>query len=264
VTSRKLCGLLLALVFAIALMPGRNQAQEQPEPHPEKAAALIHASIAARGGDKYLGVRTLVGRGEYTSFQKGKSTIPQSFVDTIVYPDRERTEFGSGDHKYVQTNVGTTGWVYEGDRRLIEDQKEDQIKLFEQSARYDLDIMLRKGWQERDAKLVYLGRREAWPQTFSEAIRIDFSDGGSETIYFDRQSKLPIMNEFKIITGDGTRSDSVRYYDWLEYDGVKFAHIQDTYRDKLQTARTLYVSVKINVEVPDKIFAKPANIKEVK
>lgn len=257
--------LVATLLASSVLIANGSLAQEQPaDDGAGKAAALLHATIAARGGDKYLNVKTIVSHGQYTPFQKGKTSIPQKFVDYIVYPDKERTEFGSGDTRRVQTNVGTTGWEYNAESKLIRDQKEDEIKLYEQLTRYDVDTIIRHGVHDQDAKLVYLGRKEVWPETFGEAIRVDFSDGGAETIYFDRQTRLPLMNEYKVITDEGTKTDSVRYFQWIEYDGVKFAHIQDAYRDGTQIARTYFESIKLNESVPEKLFAKPANPKEVK
>lgn len=262
-TWLKLCLVSALLVFPV-LGGRRSPAQEHPEDSSAKAAALIRATIAARGGDKYLSVKTMVSHGQYTAFAKGKTTVPQKFVDYIAYPDKERTDFGSGDDKHIQTNVGNTGWSYSGESRMIKDQKEDDIKIFLQQNRYDIDAIIRHGWHDQDAKLAYIPRKEVWAETFAEGIRVDFSDGGSETIYFDRQTKLPLMNEFKIVTDDGTRNDSVRYFQWIEYDGVKFAHIQDSYSNGTQTARIFYETIKVNEPIPEKVFAKPANAKEVK
>ena len=39
---------------------------------------------------------------------------PSRFLDYIVYPDRERTEFSGAGIKSIQTNVGETGWLYDG------------------------------------------------------------------------------------------------------------------------------------------------------
>ena len=252
-------------VLLLTVFPALGRpAQENSDEDPARAAAVIREAIAARGGDAYLNIHNLVGRGEFTAFEKGASTIPQNFVDYIVYPGKERTEFGKGSGRFIQTNVDSTGWTYDGPARVIKDQTEAQIKQNLQSTRYDLDNLLRKGWKEPDAKLAYLGRREAWTDTFSNAVRIDFSDSGTVTIFFDLHTKLPIMTQFRLITDDGARANQIRYLVWLDWDGVKFPRIQDTYREAVQTARVYYDSVKFNGDIPDKIFAKPANIKEVK
>ncbi|HXG66098.1 MAG TPA: hypothetical protein VNO70_13435 [Blastocatellia bacterium] len=250
------------MLFVFTAAPAR--AQEQEENDPAKAEALIREAIKARGGDAYMNIRSLVGRGQYTPFEKGVSGLPSEFVDYIAYPDRERTEFGKGKTKFIQTNVGNTGWIYDAPQKMIRDQTEEQVKNFQQGMRYDLDMLLRRAWQEPGAKLVYLGRREAWRNVFSEAARIEFADGAFAVLHFDRNTKLPMMIEYKSVREAGTTDDQVRYFRWVDYNGIKFPTLQDFYSNGQQRARVSYDSVEFNVATPDKLFAKPADIKEVK
>jgi hypothetical protein len=249
---------------AVVAVVNAGTFQEQDENDTARAESLIRDSIKARGGDAYLGVRRMVTQGQYTPFEKGVSGLPAPFVDYLVYPDRERTEFGKGDRKFIQTNTGATGWVYDAAQKMIRDQTEEQIKRFQQGSRYDLDNVLRGSWKEPGAKLVYLGRREAWRNTFSEAVRIDFADGASFTLHFDTRAKLPLMSEYKMVMGEGSTNDQVRYYRWVDFNGIQFPTIQDFYREGQQTARVSYDAVTFNGDIPDRLFAKPANVKEVK
>ena len=236
----------------------------QDENDPEKAAGLIRDAIKARGGDAYLKIRTTVSRAQYSPFEKGASEAPMPVIDYIVYPDRERTEFGKGDSKYVQTNSGATGWVYEAKVKSIRDQTDEQIKGVQQGLRYDLDNLLRRASKEPGAKLVYVGRREVTRNIFSEAVRIDFADGASVTLHFDPRARLPLMTEYKTITEGKTSGEQARYYRWVDFEGVQFPTIIDFYREGKQTSRVSVDSVAFNVDVPEKLFAKPANIKDVK
>lgn len=262
--SRSAIAFVFALPAAILISLSVGSGQEQDENDPAKAAALVREAVVARGGDAYLKIRTLESRGQYTPYEKAVSGDPVSFVDYIVYPSRERTEFGKGDSKVIQTNSEIANWVYDANQRMIRDQKEDQIKQFLQGARYDLDNLLRTVSQQAGVKLIYLGRREAWRNTFSEAVRIDFSDGGTATAHFDPRSKLPLMIEYKTIGEEGTANSEARYYRWVDFSGIKFPTIQDFYRNGKQTARVSFDIVSFNVDVPDKLFAKPLSIKEVK
>ena len=235
--------------------------------HPQDRAhgrAADPRCLDAYGGAAYLNVHTVIGRGLYTTYRDGVSQLPATFVDYIVYPDKERTEFGKGDGKYVQTNTGGTGWVYDGKQKVVRDQTEDQSKQVQQGLRYDLDNLIRRGSHEAGAKLVYVGRREVWRNTFSEAVRIDFADGASATLHFDPRTKLPLMTEYKAITEGKTTNEQSRYFRWAEFGGVQFPTIVDAYREGTQTGRFSVDSVVFNVDVPDKLFVKPANIKEVK
>ena len=266
--------LKLAAIITLSLLASPNSlatgggahgwAQDQEGQDNARAGELIRNAIQARGGPPYLNIKTMVSKGEYTPFDKGVKTLPDDFLDYIVYPDKDRTEFGKGGRRKIQTNSGDSGWLYDAEAKLIKDQTEQQIKEYRQTARYDLDNLLRRGWKEPGAKLVYLGRREAWKDTFSEAVRIDFSDGATATIHFDTRTRLPLAVEFKVVTEDKPKNEQVRYYQWLDYDGVKFPKIQDTYLDGVQTARVYYDSVSFNASIPPKLFDKPASPKEVK
>jgi hypothetical protein len=252
--------LILAVSGLCVLVSGATQDENDPE----KAAGLIREAIRVRGGDTYLKINTAISRGQFTPFQKGVSDAPTPVIDYIVYPDRERTEFGKGDSKYVQTNFGAKGWIYEAKQKMIRDQTEDQIKDVQQRLRYDLDNLLKRGWKEAGVKLVYVGRREVWRNTFSEAVRLDFADGAQVTLHFDPRAKLPLMTEYKIITEGKTSNEQSRYFRWVEFNGVQFPTIIDLYNEGLQAGRFSVDSVEYNAEVPEKLFAKPVNIKEVK
>ena len=260
--SKSTSALVLALLVAIVSVV--VSAQEQDESDPAKAAALVREAVAARGGDAYLKFHTVESRGQYTPYDKGVSGNPIPFVDYIVYPGRERTEFDKGDSKFIQANSEIANWVYDANQKMIRDQKDEQIKQYQQSARYDLDNLLKTASKQSGVKLVYVGRREPWRNTFSEAIRVDFTDGGTATIHFDPRSKLPLMVEYKTISEEGTANNEARYYRWIDFSGIKFPTIQDFYRNGKQTARAGFDTVSFNVSIPDKLFAKPANIKEVK
>jgi hypothetical protein len=252
------------LLIAAITLQAVATAQEPDENDPAKAAALVRDAVAARGGEAYLKITTVESRGQYTPFEKAVSGDPMPFVDYVVYPARERTEFGKGDSKTIQSNSETANWVYDANQKMIRDQKEEQVKQFQQGARYDLDNLLRTAAHQSGVKLIYLGRREAWRNTFSEALRVDFADGGTATLHFDPRSKLPLMTEYKTVGEEGTVNNEVRYYRWVDFGGIKFPTIQDSYRNGKQSGRVSFDNVSFNVSLPDKLFAKPSNIKEVK
>lgn len=255
--------MLLLIAFAIG-QATIGLAQEQDENDPAKAAALVREAIKARGGDAYLKIRSAVSRGQYTPYAKGVSGDPTGFVDYVVYPGRERTEFGKGDSKFIQSNSESANWVYDAGQKMIREQTEEQIKQFQQSARYDLDALLRVANSQTGVKLVYLGRKEPWRNTFSEAVRVEFADGGEALLHFDPRGKLPLSAEYKTVTEEGTVNNEARFYRWVEFNGVQFPTLQDFYRNGKQSSRVSFDSINFNENVPDKLFAKPASIKEVK
>ena len=115
----------------------------------EKAEAIIKKVVAKLGGDKYLQVKNLVGRGFFTPFKDGVATSPGSFVDYLVFPDKERTDFKTIEGKTIQTNLADKGWIYDGAAKTITDQTSKQIQNFQRGIRVSLDNFLRGGWRTR-------------------------------------------------------------------------------------------------------------------
>src|SRR5687768_5344478 len=57
----------------------------------EKSQQILNRAIEVLGGSNYLNVKTVIGKGFFTTFQEEVSQIPARFLDYIAYPDRERT-----------------------------------------------------------------------------------------------------------------------------------------------------------------------------
>lgn len=254
---------LLVSLGLLVCAAGPGLAQES-EDGAARAREVVEEVVRARGGNAYLNVRTLMSRGQYTSFDKGKSGLPTPFVDYIEYPDRERTEFGKGDTKSIQSNSPEDNWVYDGQQKAIREQTDEQVKSFLQSFRFDLDNVLKRAASGEGVRLVYIGRREVWKNTFSEAVQVDYEDGGSVTLFVDLRSRLPLMTEYKLVEGETATTNQTRFFRWAEYGGVRFATLQDFYRGGQQTGRASFDFVKMNEVFSQKLFAKPVDIKEVK
>jgi hypothetical protein len=260
--SRKL--IIAGALCTLATVASLGFAQDQNEDDPQRASRLIGDAVKARGGETYLQIKSLVSRGDFTAYDKGVSGDPTTFVDYIVYPSRERTDFGKGDQKFVQSNSEMSNWVYDGAQKMIRDQKDEQIQQFRQSSRYDLDNLLRGAATRTDLKVSFAGHREIWRNTFADSVKIEFSDGGFAIVNFDTRSKLPISVEYKTGNEQGILSNEARYFRWVEFGGVMFPTLQDFYRDGKQTARVSFDEITFNTQLPDRLFAKPTNIKEVK
>jgi len=146
--SSKLFALFLFLLFAPAAF-----AQDKPTVSAEdKADQIIQRALKAVGGNQYLQVKTVIGRGLFTEFHDGASGIPMKFVDYIVYPDKERTEFNGGGAHIVQTNFRDGGWIYDGPALTLKDQTPQQLEEFKVFTRVTVENLLRGTWREQGAK----------------------------------------------------------------------------------------------------------------
>src|SRR4051812_3245777 len=100
-----------------------------------RADAIIQKAIQNLGGGKYLSVKSQIGHGKFSLFKDNTVVSFQNFVDVIVFPDKERTEFRGGKGRTVQVNTGAGGWIFDGDAERLKDQDEGQIKGFKQGLR---------------------------------------------------------------------------------------------------------------------------------
>ena len=94
----------------------------------EKAQQIVQRAIKTVGGDRYLQIKTVIGRGFFTDYKDGVSQIPSKFVDYVSYPDKERTEFNGGGARLVQTNFRDGGWIYDGAALTLKDQNAQQLE----------------------------------------------------------------------------------------------------------------------------------------
>lgn len=243
--------LILPLVIVLAL----------PSAQEDRARALMEAAIRALGGEKYLALKSLTGRGLYSQFNEREqlqALLP--FTLYIVYPDRERVEFGRGKDRFIQVNVGSRGWIYDGPSRNLRDQKEEEIARFLAAQRRSLETVLRDLWRRSDVRLRYLGERELWFGQRGVGVEVVVPLGGDDVdriqIYFDPHTHLPV----KLAYGE----EEERFYLYQDFDGIKLPLRIDRYRGDVQVSRASFEEVQVNVPIDPKLFEKPPSPDKVR
>ncbi len=253
-----------ALFLFGALTAFAQKADPDDPANLEKGKKLLQQTIEARGGAAFLSFTTMESAGQWTPFEQGASTVPVPFRDYLIYPDKERTDFGKGRKKdrKINVNVGTTGWVYDGDGEMLKDQNEKQIKDFQESRATDVDMVLRAAVQNKEAEVRFYGREETQPGERADVVMIKLK----LTFYLllDPATKLPRTMTYEKTEEKGTARYEYRFNQFVPYDGVKFPNIVDLYRDGIQLSRVNYQSIKLNGVIPEVLFAKPANAKAIK
>jgi hypothetical protein len=255
--------------------PPKAAPAEAPPAETEKAEAVIRRAVEALGGGAFLGVKTVVGRGHYTPYLKGEPGDLVTFLDYIVFPEvvptefRERTEFRSRGVRSIQTNVGTgpdsSGWVFDGMTKTIQDMRPEQIEDFRYAMRTSLDNLLRGWWRKEGAQLSYLGRREAGLARRNEAVRLTYPDGFTVDYEFGARDFLPAKAAYKRKDKEGKEhAEEDRYVRHMTFGGVTVPYVIDHYREGVQTSRINFDAVEFNRPVPEDLFAKPANVKAIK
>jgi len=236
----------------------------------EKSQQIIDRAIETLGGQKYLEVQTVIGKGFYTTFKDGFSQIPARFLDYIAYPDRERTEFTGAGIRTIQTNDGDTGWMFDGSVKKISDQTPAQVADFKQAIRTSLEYLLRGYWKKDGGKINYVGRREAGVGKRNETIRLVFPDdwwieyefgardGVPAKIIYKRERKDPESGEMVWMTEED------HLFKFISVDGISAPWVIDHFVNGKQTSRIAYESVQYNQRFADNLFAKPADVKSIK
>src|SRR5687767_5185646 len=168
----------------------------------EKAKAIIARAVQNLGGDRYMQVRTQVGRGTFSVIRQNVVVSYQTFLDVIVFPDRERTEFKGGGSRTVQVNTGDTGWVFDGDQNLIKNQTDAQVANFKQGIRTSLDNLLRGYWKG-EAEVSYVGRRSATLGKRNDVVRLTYKYGFSVEFEFSTDDGMPQNAAYKRSNPDG-------------------------------------------------------------
>ena len=272
--SRRL-SLFLLLILIGCLLPARLAAQTTttaplPTAPDPKAEAIINRAIEVLGGNSYLNVKTVVGRGFFTSFKDGMSQIPARFLDYIAYPDKERTEFTGDGIRVIQTNTGETGWLFDGATKTLSDMKGAQIEDFKRSMRTSVENLLHGWWKKENATLSYVGRREAGLARRNETVRLTYPAGFWIEYEFAAKEGLPAKVIYKTTkkkpdsdeTEENTEED--RLAKPITITGITAPWVVDHFVNGTQTSRISYESIEYDHPLADTLFAKPANIKSLK
>lgn len=229
-----------------------------------KAEAIIKRAVENLGGEKYLRATSQIGRGRYSILRDGALISFQSFIDVMIFPDKERTEFKTGGAKNVQTNNGGAGWIFDGEAQIINVQSKEQIENYKRGLRTSLDNLLRGNWRKENAKLQFGGRRQAGLGRRNDIVKLIFADDFTVEFEFSDDG-MPVKSIYKRKNAD----DSIvieedRYAQFIEVQGIKTPFIVDHFSNGKQTSRVNYESVEFNKAIPDSIFVQPKSVKELK
>jgi outer membrane lipoprotein-sorting protein len=255
-TASVFCLILLLAGFSVFAQTASPAADE-------KAEAILRKAIQNLGGERYLQVKSQIGRGKYSVIRDGAVISFQSFTDVIVYPDKERTEFKGGGVKTVQTNFGNSGWTFDGNNEIIKVQDEAQVANFKRGLRVSLDNLLRGYWRG-DGVLTYAGRRQASLGKRNDVLKLSFGDGLVVEFEF-ADDGFPAKAIYKRTNADNEEiKEEDRYAQFVDIDGIRTPFIIDRFSNDKQSSRINYEAVEFNRSVPDSIFTKPSSAKELK
>ncbi|MDQ3633329.1 MAG: hypothetical protein M3405_02310 [Acidobacteriota bacterium] len=230
----------------------------------KKAKAVMDKAVEKLGGESYLNVKTLVGKGRFSLLKDGRIASFQSFSDIIVYSDnKERTDFDEKGSKTVQVNTGETGWIYEEFLEKFGDQNDKQVENFKQSMQTHYDYLLRGKWKD-EAELSYVGRRPSTLGKRNDVLKLTFEKGFQVEYEFDDEG-LPMKTVYLLMNADNQAiNEENRYARFISYQGILMPSIIDHFTDGKHIFRVAYETIEFNRTIPNEIFVKPDNPKKLK
>ena len=230
----------------------------------ERAASIIAKAVENLGGDRYLIVKSQIGRGKFSVIRESVVVSFQLFTDVIVFPEKERTDFKSNGTRTVQVNTGDTGWIYDGDQELIKVQNAGQIANFKQGIRVSLDNLLRGGWKG-EADLTYVGKRPSTLGKRNDVIKLAYKDGFIVEFEFAVDDGMPQKAIYKR-NSDETEEikEEDRYAQFIDINGIRSPLIIDRFTNGKPSSRINFDTIEFNKTIPDAIFTKPATPKDAK
>jgi hypothetical protein len=229
----------------------------------ERAETVVAKAVQRLGGEKYLKVTSQVTRGRYSIIRDGVNVDSKTFLDVIVFPDKEITEFKGGGIRDVQSNVGDTGWLWDGDAEILKNQTEKQVADFKLGIRNSLDHFLRGHWRGK-AVLEYVGKREAGLGRRSDVVRVTYGEGDWVEYEFDWQG-MPLKAIYTKRNADGASTkEEDRFARFIDVGGITVPFVIDRYSDGKHTSRINFESYEFNRAVRESIFEKPTDLKVFK
>jgi hypothetical protein len=247
--------LLLLMTTALAGPAAGQDSREKPATPPDQAEQIFDRMIEAMGGEAFLRVTEIYGRGRIYSFNRGDLSSPgERFVYYAKLPGKERIEFGKkGNIAYV--NSGEEGW--ELDRQGIREQTPEAIDDFRESNRRDIHNILRVRARGERVKFYLMGRQ------FVDNHRVhvlELVDERNESVqlYVDANTHLPLQLRYRK-RDPLTREwlDVVEYYGkYITVQGIKTAmHLSRT-RGKVRELEVYFSEIRYNSGIPDSLFTR--------
>lgn len=228
------------------------------------AELLIQKVLDKVGNQKYLQIKTIVSEGNFTLFRDGTPYRTDRFLDVIVLPNQEITEFKSSGERIIQANIADKGWFADFSRNILRDQTDDEISNFKKSMRTSLYNLLMGYWKPEKAVLSYIGKRPSDIGKRNDVIKLSYPDGFEVEFEISDQN-LPVKVIYKTQNKEGKEIiEYDKYAQFVEIQGILTPLIIDHYQNDVPTWRVNYINVTYNKTIPETIFQKPRNLKEIK
>jgi len=249
---KRFLGALLAA--ALASVPVQSASADEAE-----AKATLDKAIKALGGDEKLGKAEAISWKAKGKITFGENENPFSSQTTIKGLDRYRGEFdgefNGNPFKGVTVLDSSKGWRKFGDNVMEMDDDavaNEKRTLYLQVVPVTLVALKGKGFKVDSAKGEDVGGKPA------AALKATGPDGKDFTLYFDKESGLPVKLVAKVLGFMGEEfTQETTFADYKDFGGIKKATKVEAKRDGQKFLDQEITEFKALDKVDPNTFAEP-------
>lgn len=245
------------LVAAALIASGFGQLAQADE---KQAQAIVAKAIQAIGGEAKLAKAKAISWKTKGTLHFGDNANKYTAQATVAGLDKFRQEFegefGGNPVKGVVVLDGDKGWRSFGDMSMELDQEavanEKRTVYLQAIGSASLLPLKTSAFKIETAEDGKAGEADA------AGVKVTAPDGKDFTIYFDKQSNLPVKVVAQVVGFDGQEfTQETAYSEFKDFDGVKKATKLQSKRDGQVFIDAELVEFKTLDEVADDAFAEP-------
>ncbi len=247
---------LIGAVFAISLAVG--PAANLVRADDKDPQTILDKAIKAIGGEEKLK------KAEAISWKtKGTITFGGNENDADTHATakgldhyRRETEINGGDRKFIVVLAGDKGWRKFGDDPMELDG--DALANQKRSLYLEVLPVTLVGLKGKDFKLEAAGEEQVNGKP-AAGIKVTGPDGKDFTLYFDKESGLPVKLVAKVAGFQGNEfTQETTYKDYKDFGGIKKATKVESKRDGEDFIKSEITEFKVLDKVDDKTFSEPS------
>lgn len=262
-----LAGLLLLCAANLASSQESRQESRQ-ETRQDRGKRVVDEALKAVGGDAFLALQDRSETGRLYSFDSGRlgggsfATVYTQYLTPVAgkFSVRIRQIFGQNkdEGSFLVTPDGAWDVTFRGARPL----DEAALKIYQDTTLRGIFYILRQRLQEPGLSFYSQGG-DIFEHVPVEIVDITDAAGATVTVYFDRNTHLPLRQTFRRRNPQFNDFDTemTAFAKYREVNGVTLP--LDTRRERNgQKIFEMFVTTEeINKGLRDEIFTLPANLK---
>ena len=259
----------LTLLVPCALSAQSTAATADSGGSDPQAVALMQQMVAALGGPRWLGIKTVEQQGRTSGFYQGKPTgalgdfqLVRTTPTSRAEPGLQRTEF-TKKRDVVSILTPDIDWevTYRGKRQLPPEEYQSAFRRRDHS----LDQAVRVWWHEPGTVLFFGGHKMSERHLIDEITLLD-SNNDNITLQLDADSHLPVRVSFtwRDLLYKDKNEDAEDFADFHPIDGLPTPLSETYYHNGDMTSQRYLTHVAYNVPVTAETFDVEATAARLK